>query len=822
MKKYFPKLVIATISIRLMAIGCLNAQTGTWTRVTNLSPNENMGTILLLTNGTIMCHNAVGGTVGTGWDLLTPNAAGNYVNGTWTTLASMHRDRFAFASQVMPDGNVWVGGGEYGAGDTAAEVYNTLTNTWTALGGIPRTGGNEDNGIWNLYDAPSELLYNGKIICGPEIGSDPSFDCLFYTPSTNEMSVAPSSPLNHDEAQWLKLPDSSVLFVGIASQNSTRYIPQTNTWVTDGNLTDVIYDTYGEESGCGLNLPNGKAIFFGATQHNAIYTPTGNHSAGTWSSAADFPMIQGSYVGQPDAPGDMMVNGHILLACSPVGTSARNEFLAPTYFVEYDYTTNTFTQVRSVIPGIGGDSLPGVVSQLTTLINLPDGNVLMSLDQDGTLSKDYWIYSPGSAPIAQGKPTINSILPDGCPNYKITGKLFNGISEGSSFGDDMQNATNYPIVRLTNGTNVYYARTSLWNRVGALQTDSLEDTAVFTLPAIPAGTYSLYVVVNGFASNPTLFTVLGVSSVSETGITCGTPAGSAAVSASGGLQPLTYSWNPGGASGASASNLTAGTYTVTVTDNNGCSVTATATITQSNGTLAVSANITSNVLCNGGTTGSASSNISGGNAPFTYSWTGGAGNNASANGLAAGTYTLAVSDSCGSSGTASVIITQPAALSITADSSNDMGSCNGSAWAIATGGTAAYSYLWTGGLTTDTITGQCSGDYCVMVTDANGCLDSVCVDIPLSTGTGNIAAGMGKITIYPNPSNGKFTLELSGSTGASLLEIYNVLGEKISNTKVVSKNTDINLSAQPSGIYFYRVLKQTGGLVGQGKIIIEK
>jgi hypothetical protein len=743
MKKYL-------IRVFVMAIGCqictsiLNAQIGTWAKITNNAPNYNQGVCLLLTDGTVMCHNATGGTYGTGWDKLTPDIHGSYVNGTWTTLASMHNDRFAFSSQVLPNGNVWVAGGEYGAGDTAAEVYNPLTNTWTIIGGMP-TNGTESYHTWNVYDAPSELLYTGVVLDGPELGHDPSYDCLFYTPSANRLTVAPSSIYDHDEAQWIKLPDSSVLFIGIGSDNSNRYIPQTNTWVRDGNVPVNIYDRFGEESGCGLMLPNGQAIFFGAAQYNAFYTPTGNANPGTWTAAAEFPMIGGTYVGQPDAPGAMMVNGHILLAVSPIGTSTVDEDHSPIYFLEYDYTSNTFVQVTSIIPGIGTDSIAGGISQFMGFLDLPDGNVLVSISQT-LISNEYWIYTPGSAAIPQGKPTINSIIPEGCQDYKITGKLFNGISEGASFGDDWQMATNYPIIRLTNGTDVFYARTTNWNRIGALQTDSLEDTAFLSIPSMPGGTYSLVVVANGFASNPVLFQAFGVSIGSQTNILChGGSSGNVTAIASGGVAPYTYSWSTGGNSNSTASNLSAGTYSITVADNNGCSSTTSVTLSQ----------------------------------PTS---------------IYISTYLRDVST---------------------------QGACDGLAAATGHGGTGPYTYLWNpGGLTTDTIKGLCTGSYCCKITDAHGCIDSDCVAIV--TGIENIEPGGGHIIMYPNPSNGKFTMVSTFENGELSVEFYNVLGQNVESIIIKDKSNTIDLSPQPAGVYFYRAIKEDGSLAGEGKFVIEK
>src|SRR4029077_17842289 len=98
----------------------------------------------------------------------------------------------------------------------------------------------------------------------------------------------------------------------------------------------------------------------------------------------------------------------------------------------------------------------------------------------------------------------------------------------------------------------------------------------------------------------------------------------------------TYSWLPAGGSSAIASNLSAATYTVIVTDANHNSLSATISITQPVSALSAIGSVTANVLCRGGSTGSASVSASGGTLPYTYIWTGGQ-TNSSATGLSAGT-----------------------------------------------------------------------------------------------------------------------------------------------------------------------------------------
>ncbi len=464
--------------------------TGTWRPLTNTAPHSNAGVMLLLTDGTVLAKTTAGGSDGIGntWDKLTPDSHGSYLNGTWSTIAPMRDTRLYFSSQVMPDGRVYVAGGEYGTGKPFGEMYNPLTNIWTPNGTLPAGD--------TILDANSELLPDGRILQAVVVSSGYRENYI-YNPSTNAYTAGPSSYGSHDEAAWVKLPDNSILYVDIGSTSTERYIPSTNTWIHDSAAPVMLYDPYGYEAGAGFLLPDGRVFFLGSSGHTAYYTPTGTTSPGSWAAGPDIPSGRGT----PDAAAAMMVNGKILCAVSPIPTAA-NHFPSPTAFYEFDYTTNTFTLTGA--PG-GGDSL-SQSCYITNMLDLPDGTVLFANQQ----SNQYFQYVPTGSPLASGKPTISTIGSTSCDNYSITGTLFNGISEGAAYGDDWQMSSNYPIVRITSGSNIFYARTSNWNRLGAVRTGSLPDTAQFSLPpGIAAGTYTLEVIANGIASDPTTFSTAG-------------------------------------------------------------------------------------------------------------------------------------------------------------------------------------------------------------------------------------------------------------------------------------------------------------------------
>ncbi|MEQ8625655.1 MAG: PKD domain-containing protein [Vicingaceae bacterium] len=206
----------------------------------------------------------------------------------------------------------------------------------------------------------------------------------------------------------------------------------------------------------------------------------------------------------------------------------------------------------------------------------------------------------------------------------------------------------------------------------------------------------------------------------------------AAVNASGGTQPYTYLWSDNQVSDT-ATNLSAGNYTVTLSDANNCSSIATTTITEPN-TLIASIGSSSNVSCNGFDDGRANVTASGGTTPFTYLWNNNQTTDTAFN-LIAGSYTVTVTDSSGCDDTTTINILEPSTLSTTTTVSSTV-SCNGFSDAIAyvtaNGGTGAFTYLWSNNQTTDTAQSLASGTYSVTVSDVNGCsiIDSAIITEP--------------------------------------------------------------------------------------------
>ena len=299
-----------------------------------------------------------------------------------------------------------------------------------------------------------------------------------------------------------------------------------------------------------------------------------------------------------------------------------------------------------------------------------------------------------------------------------------------------------------------------------------ETTATAT--SLSAGTYTVTatdangctITDNVSISQPT---ALGATSSSSNVTTNGGNNGSASASASGGTSPYTYAWSNGSTS-STATSLAAGTYTVSVTDNNGCGpVTTSETITQPAG-INVSITSQTNVSCNGLADGSLTATASTGTSPYYYQWS--SGDTLSTSGSStisfkpAGTYTVTVTDNNGTTATASATISQPSQLQATATSSNNV-SCNGgsdgSASTSAQGGTSPYTYSWSNGATSNPVTSLSAGTYTVTITDANGC---TLTDVTSITEPAVLVASTTIDAIDTGGGTGAATVSATGGTPA--------------------------------------------------------
>ncbi len=257
---------------------------------------------------------------------------------------------------------------------------------------------------------------------------------------------------------------------------------------------------------------------------------------------------------------------------------------------------------------------------------------------------------------------------------------------------------------------------------------------------------------------------VGSMTAAATGVnsTCANNNGSASASATGGSGAYTYSWVPSGQTGQTATGLSAGSYTVFITDGSGCmSNSATVSITGGGLNLTTQSN---NILCAGQTNGTASITSSGGQGTYTYTWTNGA-TTQTATGLSAGSYTVTVTDSAGCSRTQAFAITAPTALAVLDSTANIQcnGNNTGSSTGLVSGGTGAYTYSWSGGQTSQSATGLSAGSYTLTVTDANGCTQTHTVNITQPNGM--TVSGSGVNILCNGQSNGTASATATGGSG---------------------------------------------------------
>ena len=250
-----------------------------------------------------------------------------------------------------------------------------------------------------------------------------------------------------------------------------------------------------------------------------------------------------------------------------------------------------------------------------------------------------------------------------------------------------------------------------------------------TAGGLNAQTYTVTVSdVAGCSSNSTFTPAQPVqisSIIGTTPVTCfGGNDGSAAINTFGGTGNFTFSWSPGGATSSTPSSLSAGNYTVTMTDANGCVATNTTTITQP--TQLTTTLTSTNVNCNGSADGSANISVSGGTSGYSYSWVPSGGNNSTATNLSAGNYTVTVTDANACTVTATATISAPQQLSASIVGVTNVfcnGGSNGAVAVTVNGGTSGYSYSWAPyGGNGSSATGLIAGNYTCTITDANNCV----------------------------------------------------------------------------------------------------
>jgi gliding motility-associated-like protein len=243
--------------------------------------------------------------------------------------------------------------------------------------------------------------------------------------------------------------------------------------------------------------------------------------------------------------------------------------------------------------------------------------------------------------------------------------------------------------------------------------------------------------------------------------------GEISLNVSGGSMPYTYNWSNGNPDSNLAENLCAGNYSITITDDNGCTAEANYTINQA-ADITITETI-NHASCNGICDGEISLNVSGGTMPYTYNWSNGNSDANLAENLCAGNYSITITDDNGCSLETTYVIQENPAISLSFNIANDNGcgtTCNGSAEVIAIGGTESFTYEWDDptNQTTATATNLCPGSYTVTTTDTEGCTAIESIEIQSNLNMEFSDISIQNVDCYSS-CNGSISLTVAGGDG---------------------------------------------------------
>ncbi|WP_422007816.1 PKD domain-containing protein [Roseivirga pacifica] len=459
------------------------------------------------------------------------------------------------------------------------------------------------------------------------------------------------------------------------------------------------------------------------------------------------------------------------------------------------------------------EPLPLNVNPIVTNVScFGDANGSIDLSVSGGIAPYTYLWSNGETTqdlfnISGGTYTLDITDGNGCVSsysYTVTEPtaalaVSSVITDENCFGDN-QGAVD---ITVTGGTAPY---TYVWNNGSTNQDLSGVGQATYQLKVTDKN--GCFVVNNYTVSGPTEINVSG----SVVNITCnGANDGSIDINPTGGTGTYTYLWS-NGATTQDVSGLAPNTYSVTITDTNGCSEMRSFTVTEPLA-LSMTASV-DDVSCETAADGEINVSISGGVTPYTYEWTDGTATQ-DRTGLSGGTYELKVTDANGCIITQSFTVAEPIALAVTANIVDEtcFGDNTGEIDLTVSGGTTPYKYSWNNGVTTRDLSGLSQGTYQVTIEDANGCtiVANYTVGGPTevltSAVTSNVSCNGGAdglidltVTGGDGPyvfawSNGETTEDISGLTAQNYsVQITDANGCIVSRSFTISQPLALNLT----------------------------
>ncbi len=417
-----------------------------------------------------------------------------------------------------------------------------------------------------------------------------------------------------------------------------------------------------------------------------------------------------------------------------------------------------------------------------------------------------------------GQATVNLSDPNG-PTVTLNGA---SVLLTNCFGD-----TNGSIdidVVLNGGAT---SSTFDWDNDGTGDNDDTED-----LTGLGAGTYNVEVVDDNNCVATLAVTVTEptdiVVNATVTDVTCyGDADGAVDVTATGGTVSGTYlyDWDNDGQGDnddmEDAMGLGDSTLVLVVTDDNGCTDTTTYTVVEPDSVSGTF--VLTHVSCYGLTDGAIDLTATGGDGSYSFLWDdAGASTTEDISGLGTATYTVIITDGNGCVGMVTDSIMQPDSLVLSAVATDELLGSDGTIDLTVNGGTAAYVFDWDNDGTgdnddTEDLSALTAGTYVVVVTDANGCSDSLSVIVGSQVSVGDIETI--DVSIYPNPSTGNFSIELSQLTDDAVLRVLSADGRLVQQQTINNVITDVQLPLVERGTYMIQIL--TGNSILTRSIIVQ-
>ena len=475
-----------------------------WVVGTNRPPSG-VGPLVLLSNGKILASAQTQDRIITWW-LLSPNENGDYLNGTWSQAAQPPAsfNPGGFNAMTLHSGNLLVTAGEANYDATIKKsgsfnqvfIYNVKENTWIQKAS-PVVSGLEKP--FELSSNPTAELADGRVIGTTNLYQPPT---MVYD-EVNDSWTQAGNCCSNSESGFTLMQNDKVLHIDTTWNKPSKtqsFDPISGLWLESGYTTQPLSVS---EIGPAISLMSGKVFATGATQFTGLYDPKNN----SWETGPTFPKLKNGWImGAADGElavlpsGNVLINGGgFIFYESPLYMS----YMPPAKYYLYNVKENSLTQIIDDPLAAGTTTwAPGI-----SMVVLPNGQILVSH------ANKIAAYRDSGEPDNSWRPIVDSISTTSVTvgeKYSISGRQVSGLTQGTHFGDELQNPTNFPVIRVVNDKtgHVFYGLTS--NISSTSIAPMVKASFDFTLGrAIENGNSKLYVIANGIPSAPQKIVITG-------------------------------------------------------------------------------------------------------------------------------------------------------------------------------------------------------------------------------------------------------------------------------------------------------------------------